>query len=84
MKMRITSEIWYSTGLKKMAYNIKKFSQVEKSEWIRHEATHEPIIEQRDYDMVHKMIRHRWKQMDCSKNINYFAGLLFCGDCGRQ
>ena len=45
--------------------------------------THEPIIEQRDYDMVHKMIQHRWKQMDCSKNINYFAGLLFCGDCGR-
>lgn len=69
--------------VEKMAYNIKKFSQVEKSEWIRHEATHEPIIEQRDYDMVHKMIRHRWKQMDCSKNINYFAGLLFCGDCGR-
>ena len=24
--------------IEKMAYNIKKFSQVEKSEWIRHEA----------------------------------------------
>ena len=39
--------------VEKMAYNIKKFSQVEKSEWIRHEATHEPIIEQRAVSYTH-------------------------------
>lgn len=68
----------------KLAYNIDHLVCVPESEWIRSEHTHEPIINKEDYDLVHKLIKQRWKNMDCSQNIWKFAGLLFCGDCGRR
>lgn len=67
----------------KLAYNIKKLVPVPKEEWIRIENTHEAIIEKSDYDLVQKFIKQRRRHMDCSNNVTYFAGLLFCGDCGR-
>lgn len=67
----------------KLAYNIKKFVSVPKNEWVRKENTHEAIIDKADYDLVHKFIALRTKRMDCSNNVTSFAGLLFCGDCGR-
>lgn len=68
----------------KKAYNLEKLVQVPKDEWIRKENTHEPIITKEDYDLVHKLIKQRWRNMDCSRNAKWkFAGLIFCGDCGR-
>lgn len=67
----------------KLSYNIDKLVQVPRDEWIRKTNTHEAIISIEDYNMAHRLIKARWKPMDCSKNTNKFAGMVFCGDCGR-
>lgn len=67
----------------KIAYNIRKFTPVEKEEWICKSQTHEPIIDIDDYELVQRFIKQRRKNMDCSNDVTEFAGLLYCGDCGR-
>ena len=68
----------------KIAYNMKKFVQVPKEEWIRREHTHEAIISIEQYELVHKLIKQRWVNMEHSRNTVWkFAGLVFCADCGR-
>ncbi len=67
----------------KLAYNMDKYVAVPKEEWIRCEHTHEPIITIEDYELVQRFIKMRYKPMDCSKNLNVFAGMVFCGECGR-
>lgn len=67
----------------KLAYNMDKLVAVPKEDWIRKTNTHEAIISVEDYNLVQRLIHARWKPMDCKKNPNKFAGMVFCGDCGR-
>jgi DNA invertase Pin-like site-specific DNA recombinase len=68
----------------KMAYNVEQLLAVPKEEWIHTENTHEAIIDRQDHEVVQRLIRMHWKPMDCSKNLNRFAGMVYCGDCGRS
>lgn len=67
----------------KLAYNMDKLVAVPRDEWIRSENTHEAIIEKADHDLVQRFIKARRKPMDCSKNRSKFAGIVYCGECGR-
>lgn len=67
----------------KLAYNIDKMVYIPEEEWIRKENTHAPIISMEEHDLVQRLIRARWKPMDCKQNPNKFAGMVFCGNCGR-
>lgn len=67
----------------KLAYNMDKLVAVPKDEWIRSENTHEAIIEKKDHDLVQRFVHLRWKPMDCKKKLNKFAGIVYCGECGR-
>lgn len=53
-----------------------------RDEWIVVENCHEPIISQELWDTVHKILaaKHRPTQ---SGNVQIFAGLVYCSDCGH-
>lgn len=53
----------------------------DKSEWLRIEGTHEPIISQSDFDKVQGQIASRRRERKDS-TTQIFAGLVKCADCG--
>ncbi len=67
----------------KLAYNMDKLVSVSKDDWIRRENTHEPIISKEDYELAQRLVRARWKPMNCDNKVNIFAGMVYCGECGR-
>ena len=56
-----------------------------KSEWIRVENTHEPLISQDVWDAVQRMDNHPSRgRSGKSGSVSLFAGLLRCMDCGAS
>ncbi len=53
----------------------------DKSEWLRIEGTHEPIISRSDFDKVQGQIASRRRERKDS-TTQIFAGLVKCADCG--
>ena len=61
--------------------------------WVITESTHEPIISRADFDAVQELIRQskegHWRTGEkpgarrSQAEENIFAGLIYCGDCGR-
>ena len=67
----------------KPMYPLKNKHRVrkDKSEWLRIEGTHEPIISQSDFDKVQGQIASRRRERKDS-TTQIFAGLVKCADCG--
>ena len=61
----------------------KKRVPTDESEWIVVEGTHEPIITQATWDLVHDIMRHR-RRVNRTGEIQIFAGLVKCGGCGSS
>lgn len=56
-----------------------------KSEWIRIENTHEPLITQDTWDAVQRLDNHPSRHRSGkSGTISLFSGLLRCSDCGAS
>ena len=55
--------------------------QKPESEWIIVENTHEPLVDREHWDTVQKQIKSRKRSMK-NGEVQMFAGLLFCADCG--
>lgn len=55
--------------------------QKPESEWIIVENTHEPLVDREQWDTVQKQIKSRKRSMK-NGEVQMFAGLLFCADCG--
>lgn len=68
---------------KKINYKSKAIRSCAPDEWIRVEDTHEPIIGRDDFDRVQKMLDKGVKGAVQSGNVDLFAGLLKCADCGH-
>lgn len=65
------------------SYKNKKFIRKYKSQWIKVENTHEPIISQEIFDKVQQLIcKNKRTPFVRSPNKHLFAGKLFCGKCG--
>lgn len=65
-----------------VSYKNKKQIKRPKSEWLKFENTHEPLISQELWDIVQDIRKHKKrppKQMDTP---NLFSGMVFCADCG--
>ena len=67
----------------KINYKSKSIRACAPDEWIRVENTHAPIIGREDFDRVQKMLQTGVKGAVKSGNIDLFAGLLKCADCGH-
>lgn len=69
------------------SYKDKRKVDNPKEGWLVFKNTHEAIIDQETFDIVQKMRSHkrsnqRYKNRAGHKNL--FAGLVFCGTCGRK
>lgn len=65
------------------SYKNKKFIKKDKSQWVKVENTHEPIISQELFDKVQQLIyKNKRTPFVRSPNKHLFAGKLFCGECG--
>ncbi len=68
----------------KINYKVKKSVEKPKEEWIRVENAHEAIISESDFQTAQRLLKTDGRICTKSGEINPFAGLLFCGDCGEQ
>ena len=64
-----------------MSYKNKRRVRKDPSEWLRIEGTHEALIDKADFDRVQSQIVSRRRIMK-STEIQIFAGLVKCADCG--
>ncbi len=58
-----------------------------KEDWLVFKNTHEAIIDQETFDIVQKMRSHKrsnQRYKNRAGHENLFAGLVFCGTCGRK
>jgi DNA invertase Pin-like site-specific DNA recombinase len=65
----------------KVALRVDKVRRQDETTWIKSYDTHDPIIEQKTWDLAHEVLSRRTKSChNAPKQI--FAGLLKCSDCG--
>lgn len=69
------------------SYKDKRKVDNSKEGWLIFKNTHEAIIDQETFDIVQKMRSHKRsnkRYKNRSGHENLFAGLVFCGTCGRK
>ena len=69
------------------SYKDKRKVDNSKEDWLVFKNTHEEIIDQETFDIVQKMRSHKRSNQRYKNRIgheNLFAGLAFCGTCGRK
>ena len=72
---------------RKKSYKDKRKVDNSKEDWLVFKNTHEAIIDQETFDIVQKMRSHKRSNKRYKNRIgheNLFAGLVFCGTCGRK
>ena len=66
-----------------VSYKNQKQIRKDKDDWIRAEATHEPLINLDLWNRVHSFIHQNYKpSRKTHGEPNLFVGLLYCADCG--
>lgn len=69
------------------SYKDKRKVDNPKEDWLIFKNTHEAIIDQETFDIVRKMRNHKRSNQRYKNRIgheNLFAGIVFCGTCGRK
>ena len=69
------------------SYKDKRKVDNSKEDWLVFKNTHEAIIYQETFDIVQKMRSHKrsnQRYKNRAGHENLFAGLVFCGTCGRK
>ena len=69
------------------SYKDKRKVDNPKENWLIFKNTHEAIIDQETFDIVRKMRNHKrsnQRYKNRAGHENLFAGIVFCGTCGRK
>ncbi|HEL2322094.1 TPA: DUF4368 domain-containing protein [Streptococcus suis] len=69
------------------SYKDKRSVNLPREDWLIFKNTHEAIIDQETFDIVQKMRSHKRSNQRYKNRLgheNLFAGLVFCGTCGRK
>lgn len=72
---------------RKKSYKDKRKVDNPKKDWLIFKNTHEAIIDQETFDIVQKMRSHKrsnQRYKNRAGHENLFAGIVFCGTCGRK
>ncbi|MBR0462383.1 MAG: recombinase family protein [Erysipelotrichaceae bacterium] len=64
-------------------YKVHELKDIDESDWIRVENTHEAIISYDDFMAVKTMLGRDMRSSTDDSNANVFSGFVFCGDCGQ-
>ena len=68
---------------KKISYKDKTIRACPENDWIKVEHTHEAIISSEDFERAQKMLDRGARGSAINGEVDLFAGLLRCGDCGH-
>ncbi|MCI9016479.1 MAG: recombinase family protein [Clostridia bacterium] len=68
---------------KRINYQLKKRIKNDKSDWIRVENTHEPIIDKEKFYAVQDILASKSETRVKSRNL-LLKGLVVCSDCGKK
>ncbi len=68
---------------KRINYKLKKRIKNDKSDWIRVENTHEPIIDKEKFYAVQDILASKSETRVKSRNL-LLKGLVVCSDCGKK
>ncbi|HEL2011149.1 TPA: DUF4368 domain-containing protein [Streptococcus suis] len=69
------------------SYKDKRSIDLPREDWLIFKNTHEAIIDQETFEIVQKMRSHKRSNQRYKNRLgheNLFAGLVFCGTCGRK
>ncbi len=84
----LTNEVYTGTMVqgkkRKINYKIKVSRPVEKSDWIRVDNTHTPIISREVFDTVQQLLLKDTRTAPGKNCVDIFSGLLVCADCGQS
>jgi len=64
-----------------MSYKNKKRINRPKSEQLRFENTHQPLVTKETWDIVQDIRKHKRRRANMAEQ-NMFSGLVYCADCG--
>ncbi len=65
-----------------VSYKTKKTRPTARSEWIRAEHTHEPVIDMKTWELARAISEGRSRPGVPTGTVNIFSGKLVCGLCG--
>ena len=86
IKRILTNEVYIGNMVQgkqeRISYKVKKRLDKPESEWVRVKNTHPAIINQSDFDVVQKLLQYDGRASKTSDSASFFAGFIFCGDCG--
>ncbi|MCI8276275.1 MAG: recombinase family protein [Lachnospiraceae bacterium] len=68
----------------KVNYKLKKSVEKPAAAWTKVENTHEAVISEDCFEIVQNLLQVDGRSCSDQQENNFFAGLLFCGDCKEQ
>lgn len=69
---------------KSLSYRSKKMVPNEQENWIVIEGTHEPIVSDEQFTLVHDRFSRHTRVPSTREEPYLFSGVIFCGTCGRR
>lgn len=88
VKRILTNEVYLGHLIQgkteKVNYKIKKTVEKPKEEWVKVEDTHEAIVSGDTFRIVQNLLKTDTRISHSMESSSFFAGILFCGDCGEQ
>jgi DNA invertase Pin-like site-specific DNA recombinase len=64
-------------------YKVKTEIQYDESDWIIIPNSHQPIIEQTDFDTVQSLLKRDVRLAPTREELYLFSGFVYCGGCGH-
>ena len=63
-------------------HKVKKPIIKDESDWVRIEKNHEPIVTDRDFEVVQRLLAMDTRTSPCMEEVYPLSGVVTCGDCG--
>ncbi len=84
----LTNEVYIGNLVQNKAHSVsyksKKVKPTDRSDWIRVENTHAPIIDRETWYLAQSILEARPKPSFERRSVNVFARKVFCSECGRS
>ena len=83
----LTNEVYVGTLIQHKRgtpnYKVKTEIQYDESDWIVIPNSHQPIIEQTDFDTVQSLLKRDVRLAPTREELYLFSGFVYCGGCGH-
>ena len=63
-------------------HKVKKSIRKDKGDWVRVEKNHEPVVSERDFAVVQKLLGMDTRTAPDRESVYLLSGVAVCGDCG--